>query len=86
MYTKQQRSGASGILQQIGQAIEASNALFNEEVNANTGQTVTQDETMRLFPEIEDTGTSNKNLPQCEEEKEERLKGNDPKNQMNPMV
>jgi hypothetical protein len=41
--------------------IEASNALFNEEVNANTGQTVTQEQLMRLFPETEDTGTGNKN-------------------------
>jgi transposase InsO family protein len=33
-------------------AIEASNTLFNEEVNGNTGKIVTQDELLKLFPEI----------------------------------
>jgi hypothetical protein len=33
-------------------AIEASNALFNEDVNANTEKIVTQYELLRLFPEI----------------------------------
>jgi hypothetical protein len=56
-------------------AIEASNALFYEEVNANTGQTVTQDEFMRLFPEIEDTDTSNKNPSSVRERKRREIKG-----------
>jgi hypothetical protein len=45
-------------------AIECSNALFNEEINANQKEMVTEDELLGLFPDLE-------------EEQEEEIQGKD---------
>jgi hypothetical protein len=35
-------------------AVECSNALFNEEINANQKEMVTEDELLQLFPKLEE--------------------------------